>query len=118
MTKRHDSASALHRAAAGTVGSAFEARAKRLLVHEVRERALAVDLDDREELAIPRLEGAVTADVDQLELEADVPSNRLDDIERALAERARRSVVDDDPAPYGYNPLVVVASATRCTARP
>jgi hypothetical protein len=31
---------------------------------------------------------------------------------------AALGVVDGDPGGYGYMPRVVVASATRCTARP
>jgi hypothetical protein len=74
---------------------------------------LPVDLDDGQELAVPRLEIAVASDVDQLEVELGVPSNRLDDLERPHAEAAIGRVVKDDAPSYGYKPLVVVASATR-----
>ena len=98
--------------------SALEARAKRVRVHEVRERALTVDLDDRQELAVARLELGVAADVDQRELEVNLSPKRLDDLERASAEAAVGSVKDGDAVRYGYRPRVVVASATRCTASP
>ena len=39
------------------------------------------------------------------------------DLDRPRAEAAVGRVVEDDSR-YGYNPRVVVASATRCTAIP
>jgi hypothetical protein len=42
---------------------------------------------------------------------------RRDDLERTSAEAAVGRVVDGDTG-YGYKPRVVVASATRWTARP
>ena len=98
--------------------SALDARAKRFGVHEVREGALTVDLDDRQELAVSRLELVVVADVDQPELEVNLSPKRLGDRERASAEAAVGSVKDGDSVRYGYRPRVVVASATRCTASP
>ena len=80
----------------------------------VDERALAVDLDDREPFAIAPLEPGVAADVDLLELELDVLSHVRDGRPRALAEMAARRVVEPDGVRrYGYRPRVVVASATR-----
>jgi hypothetical protein len=87
-------------------------------VHEVREHALTVDLDDRQELAVSRLELVVALDADQRELEVNLPPKRLDNLERASAEAAVGSVKDGDAVRYGYRPRVVVASATRCTASP
>jgi hypothetical protein len=40
--------------------------AQRIRLHEVHERLLAVDLDDRKQLAVARLEVGVAADVDLL----------------------------------------------------
>ena len=88
MTKRHDSASGLRGAAAGTVASGFEPRAQRLRVDEVGERLLAVDLDHGQQLAVATFELGVAADVDDLEIEADLVANTLDDLERTLAEAA------------------------------
>jgi hypothetical protein len=98
-------------------GSALEARAKRVRVHEVRERALAVDLDDGQELAVAGLQSVVALDVDDLEGEPEVDTDGLDDLEGPSAETAVRSAIDRD-SNYGYKPRVVVASATRCTASP
>ena len=113
MTKRHDSASGLRGAAAGTVASGFEPRAQRLAVDEVGERLLAVDLDNGQELAVATLERRAPFDVDHLEIEVDLVADLIDDLERPFAEAAGCSVVDGDPSRYGYSPRVVVASATR-----
>jgi hypothetical protein len=53
-----------------------------------------------------------------VELEAELRVRRGHDLERAHTEAAVRSVIDGDASRYGYRPRVVVASATRCTARP
>jgi hypothetical protein len=74
--------------------------AQRVGLHEVRERALAVDLDDGEPLAIPRLELGVACDVHLLQLEPDVVPRGLDDAKRGRAEVTALRVVDDDPG-YG-----------------
>jgi hypothetical protein len=59
---------------------------------EVGERAVSVDLDNRNGLAVGGLECRVAADVDALEVaRADV----LDHLERALAEMA--AVGDEQP---------------------
>ena len=76
-----------------------------------------VDLDHREERPVTLLEIGVAADVDELELEAELSLHLLHDLERSRAEAAVGGVVDRDSG-YGYSPRVVVASATRCTARP
>jgi hypothetical protein len=98
--------------------SAREPRSKRVGIHEVRERALAIDLHDREVQAVPGLEVGVAGDIDHVELELELLSRGFDDLERTCTEAAVGGVVDDYSARYGYNPRVVVASATRCTARP
>jgi hypothetical protein len=67
---------------------------------EVRERALAVDLDDGQPLAVARFQLRVAADVDLLELEAELLSGRLDDTPCRGAEMAAFGVVEDD-ADYG-----------------
>jgi hypothetical protein len=86
-------------------------------MHEVRERALAVDLDDRQPLAIPGLEVRIAGDVDLVELERLLGPHRLQHPPRGSAQVALRRVVERD-ADYGYRPRVSVASATRWTARP
>ncbi len=113
MTKRHDSASGLRAAAAGTVASGFQARAEPLRIDEVGERLLAVDLDHGKQLAVATFELQVSCDVDHLEIEVDLAADLIDDLERPFAEAAGCSVVDGDPSRYGYSPRVVVASATR-----
>jgi hypothetical protein len=84
---------------------------------EVRERPLAVDLDDRKPLAIAGLELGVAADVDLLQRERQLVPRRVDDPPRGGAEVAPLGVEEDD-AGYGYKPRVIVASETRWTARP
>jgi hypothetical protein len=84
----------------------------------IRERALAVDLDHRQPLAVGRLQLRVTGDVDVGELEGRVHCDGGERLPRPLAEVAAGSVVENDLRRYGYRPLVVVASATRTTASP
>ena len=91
--------------------------AERIGLDEVRERPLAVDLDDRQPLAVAGLELGVAADVDLLELEPELVPRGVDDALRGRAEVAALGVVEDD-AGYGYRPRVIVASETRWTARP
>ena len=86
-------------------------------VDEVSERAATVDLDDGQVLAIGGLESAIALDVDDLELELELGLRLAHDLERARAEAAAWRGVDGDLR-YGYRPRVVVASATRWTARP
>jgi hypothetical protein len=97
--------------------STREAAPEPRLVDEVREGSRAVDLDDWQPLAVLRLQLGVAGDVDLLELER----NRLRDggqrFARAFAKVAARRVIENDVR-YGYNPRVVVASATRITAQP
>jgi hypothetical protein len=85
----------------------------------VDERSLAVDLDDGQPLSVALLELGPAGDVDLLEVERDVAANVRERRPCALAEMAADRVVEPDrPSGYGYRPRVVVASATRCTARP
>ena len=62
----------------------------------VHERPRAVDLHDRQPLAIARLELGVTADVDLLELEPELLAQRRHLSPRTLAEVAALRVVEDD----------------------
>jgi hypothetical protein len=68
--------------------------------HEVDERLLAVDLDDREELAIPSLELGVAVDQDLLELEAELVLERRDGLARTLTEVTPLRAVEPDEG-YG-----------------
>ena len=68
--------------------------------HEVDERLLAVDLDDREELAIPSLELGVAVDQDLLEIEAELVLKRRDGLARTLTEVAPLRAVEPDEG-YG-----------------
>jgi hypothetical protein len=64
--------------------------------HEVDERLLAVDLDDRKQLAVPGLELGVPVDQDLLELEAELVPERRDGPARTLAEVAALRAVEPD----------------------
>src|SRR6187397_3623468 len=100
VTKRHDSAYGSLRLAGRTTERplrAAEPVAQRVGIDEVRERLLAVDLDDRQEGAVPRLELGVARDVDELEVEAELVACLRHDLERAGAEAAVGGVVDGDP---------------------
>jgi hypothetical protein len=68
--------------------------------HEVDERLLAVDLDDREQLAVPSLELGVAVDQDLLELEAELVLKRRDGLARTLTEVAPLRAVEPDEC-YG-----------------
>ena len=74
-----------------------QAPPERLGRDEVREGTNAVDLDDRQIGAVAALELRVAGDVDDGEVEAELVPRPADDLERALAEPAVRSVVDGDP---------------------
>jgi hypothetical protein len=65
-------------------------------LHEVDERLLAVDLDYGNQLAVSLLELGIAADVDLLELEAELVAKLGDRRPRALAEVAVRGVVEDE----------------------
>jgi hypothetical protein len=83
----------------------------------VGESPHTVDLHHGKTLAIRGLECLVAVDVHDSELEAQLQLRFAHDLERALAQTAAGCAVDSDYC-YGYRPLVVVASATRCTASP
>ena len=78
-----------------------EPAAQRVRVHEERERLLAVDLDDRDALAIAALQVGIPGDIDLLEVERDVGADLLENPARALAEVAARGRVQTD-ASEGY----------------
>jgi len=65
-------------------------------VDVVDETPTAVDLDDRDPLAVRRLEGGVAVDRDLPQLEAQLVLRRDDDTARCLAEMAARRGVQDD----------------------
>ena len=69
-------------------------------MHVVGERALAVDLDDGDQLAVARLQLGVAVDRDLLELEPELALKLSDRRPRALAEVAVARVVEDDSG-YG-----------------
>jgi hypothetical protein len=65
-------------------------------VEVVDERPLAVDLDHRQPLPVGRLELGVAADVDLLQLEAELVAQRVQLRARPLAEVTAFSVVKGD----------------------
>jgi len=65
-------------------------------VNVVGEDPLAVDLDDREPLAVAGLELRVARDVDLLELEAELGAELLELPARPVAEVAALCVVERD----------------------
>ena len=67
----------------------------------VREAAPAVDLDDREPLAVLGLEGVVALDVDLAEIEPELGLEGPQLLERPFAKVAALRVVDDDVGGYG-----------------
>jgi hypothetical protein len=69
---------------------------KGIPVDVVDERALAVDLHDRQPLPVPGLELRIAADVDLLHGEGHFAANGLEDLPRALAEMTTLRVVEDD----------------------
>ena len=91
----------------------FQPLPQRLRLDEVGEGALAVDLDDRDRLAVGGLELGDAGDVDPLEVAG---ADLLDDLERPLAEVA--AVGEEERDSRDRAPASRVASATRRTARP
>jgi hypothetical protein len=77
-----------------------EPAAEAVRVDVVHERALPVDLDHRQPLAVARLEPGVARDVDLGDLEAELVLERADCRARPLAEVAALRVVQRDPR-YG-----------------
>lgn len=97
----------------------------------VDEGALAVDLDDRKELAIPSLELSIAGDVDLAKSEVEFLLKRDQGLPGTPAQMTASGVVEHDvphltrgtgsnapPLRHGYSPRVIVASATRSTATP
>ena len=74
--------------------------AKSIRLDEVRESSFAVDLDDRQPLAVPGLEVEISPDVDLCQLELQLGTKALDDSARGGTEVAAFGVVEDDPG-YG-----------------
>jgi hypothetical protein len=77
-----------------------QAAAERRLGQVVDERALAVDLDHGQPLAVESLELRVAGDVDLLELERELRAQRLQLAAGPLAEVAALGRVEPD-AGYG-----------------
>ena len=73
-----------------------EPPAQGIRLHEVDECLLAVDLDDREQLAVASLEVGIAVDQHLLELEAELVTERRDGPARTLAEVAPRGAVEPD----------------------
>src|SRR2546430_1519591 len=72
------------------------------LVDVVREGLLALDLNDRDQLAVARLELRVSVDRDLLELELEIVPERAHLRERPLAEVTALGVVDGDLRDRGH----------------
>jgi hypothetical protein len=75
--------------------------AERIGLDEVRERALAVDLDDRKPLAVAGLELRIAADVDLLELERMPRAHGLEHAASTLAEVTAGRREERDANGYG-----------------
>ena len=73
-----------------------ELPAERIRLDEVDELLLPVDLDDRDQLAVPSLELGNAADVDLFELESQLVAKLGDRRPRTLAEVAVLRVVETD----------------------
>jgi hypothetical protein len=73
---------------------------QRVGLDEVRERALAVDLDNGQPFAVAGFQLRVAADVDLLEVELDLGADCLDRAASRGAEVAPLGVVEGD-AGYG-----------------
>jgi hypothetical protein len=74
-----------------------QATPERLRLNVVRARTLAVDLDDRHPLAIPRLELSIAVDRDLLEREPELVAEHVQLRLRALAEVAAVRFVERYP---------------------
>ena len=69
---------------------------ERLRLDVIGADALAVDLDDRNQLAVARLELGITVDLDPLGLEAELLAKSRELRLCALAEMASRCLVEND----------------------
>jgi hypothetical protein len=79
----------------------LEPAPERVAVDEVRECVPTVDFNHRQELPVLQLELGPAADVDDVELEAQLRSQLLHHLERPFAEAAVGGAVDGDSVLYG-----------------
>ena len=70
---------------------------KSIWIHVIDESPLAIDLHNRQPLAILRLEARIPADVDFVELEVSLFADLFEDRARAFAEVAALRVIQDNP---------------------
>jgi hypothetical protein len=91
--------------------------AKRVHRNVVNEGLDAVDLDHGELLPVPLLELGIPGYVHLAQLEFQLGAQLVERLPGPFAQVATGRVIEDDVY-YGYSPRVVVASATRWTARP
>jgi len=82
-------------------GELPELSAERIRLYEVDERAVSVDLDDRQPLPVACFQLAVAGDVDLLELERQLRADVLQNLPRAVAEVAAAGRVEGDAAGGG-----------------
>jgi hypothetical protein len=73
---------------------------KRTLIQVVDERALTVDLDHRQPLAMTCFEDGIAPDVDLLQLEAELALQRNELLPCSFTQVTARGPVEDDPR-YG-----------------
>ena len=73
-----------------------ELRTERIWLHEIDEGLFPVDLDDRKQLPVARLQARVAIDRDLLELEAQLLAKLAHRRARPLAEVAVDRVVEAD----------------------
>jgi hypothetical protein len=90
---------------------------QRGLLDPVDRDLLAADLDHGDPLPEALLELRDPGDVDLVDLEPQLRRERLELVARAVAQVAVSGRVEGD-RPQGYSPRIVLASATRETARP
>jgi hypothetical protein len=88
------------------------------LLDPVDRHTLAVDLDDRQPPPVFALELAIPGDVHFLDVEAQLGTKPLELDARELAQMTVAADVQPDHHRYGYRPRMMLASATRLTARP
>jgi hypothetical protein len=82
--------------------SGSELPPERVRLDVVRGHALPVELDDRDQLAVPPFQVGVTVDLDLLELETELVAQSRERRTRPLAEVTAGSVVEDDARHRGY----------------
>ena len=69
---------------------------KSIWIHVIDESPLAIDLHNRQPLAILRFEPRIPADVDLFELEIGLLAHLFENRARAFAELAALRVIQDD----------------------